>query len=139
MKRFALLFLVGALTLAAQYFTFGAGGDRVTWLLCVGEPCGVETDVTNKFISTRATSLKRCYIAAKTAPQGADLIVDILRNGTSVFNASPKLVLPAGNAGPVSTASFNNPSLAENDIVTVNITQVGSTNQGKDVTAVCKF
>jgi hypothetical protein len=83
------------------------------------------------------SNMAKCYIAAKTAPVGSDLIVDIQKNGVSVFGAQ-KLVLPAGQIFG-STVSFTAPALAEGDTLTTVITQVGSTTPGKDVSVACKL
>ena len=114
----------------------GNGTDKVTYALCLGTPCATGTNLTNPFIVTAAGQLTNCFIAAKTAPTGADLIVDINRNGTSIFGAT-KLVLPAGQTGPVTQNGFASTALTELDKLTVDIDQIGSTVAGQDVSAVC--
>jgi hypothetical protein len=68
----------------------------------------------------------------RTAPTGADLQVDVNKNGTSIFNAHGDLKIVAGattgNAVPVTTA------LALDDKLTVDIVQIGSTIAGAGLT-----
>lgn len=126
----------------AQYYgLFGGGESKVTFALCINEPCAVGTNITNRYIVTKKASFKKCYITAKSAPSGANLILDINVNGSSIFSGVPsqKLNLDDGETGPQSTTSFDNPNVLENDVVTVDIDQVGTLAAGQDVTAVCRF
>jgi hypothetical protein len=116
---------------------FGGSADKVTFALCLGSPCATGTNLTNPYIVTAPGQLTACYIDAGTVPTGASLIVDIHRNGTTIFPASPKLVFPDGGAGPIKTNVFAQTALAEFDVLTVDIDQVGSSDAGQDVSAVC--
>lgn len=111
--------------------------DKSTWNLCVAAPCATGSNLTANYIVTAAETLGKCYISAKTAPTGHTLIVDVLNNGTSIFGAGTKLVLAI--SGTYATqAVIANPSLAEGDILTTDITAIGSTIAGQDLTVVCK-
>ncbi|MBK8200728.1 MAG: hypothetical protein IPK75_20520 [Acidobacteria bacterium] len=114
---------------AEQKYTFG---------VCVFAPCAVLPNVTNKVIVTQGVTLSKCYIAAKTAPTGADLTVRIMKNGaTNIFPGGSPLTLPAGSVGPASTTNFDSPGLVENDVLTIDILQIGSAIAGQDVSVVC--
>jgi hypothetical protein len=114
-----------------------AGYDKASWGFCAGQNCVVNDGVAVPYIAIAPSTIAKCYIAAKTAPVGSDLIVDIQKNGVSVFGAQ-KLVLPAGQTLG-STVSFSAPALAEGDTLTTVITQVGATTPGKDVSVACKL
>lgn len=118
--------------LATQY-------SAATFGVCVGSPCTVASTITPPFIVTSTRTLSKCYIAANTAPTGASLIVDVKKNGTSVFGGNPKLTLTAGSTGVLSVTAFATTAFAENDKITVDITQIGSLIAGQDVEAVCVF
>jgi len=66
-----------------------------------------------------------------TAPTGANVIVDVNKNGTTIFSARPQIVAGTlttyGGAipGVISTAS-----LAINDVISFDIDQIGSTSSG---------
>ncbi|MFI7062466.1 hypothetical protein ACIBL3_15890 [Kribbella sp. NPDC050124] len=72
--------------------------------------------------------------AVNTAPTGAALIVDLNRNGTTVYTDQSKR--PSIAAG-TNTATGNDPAvttLAAGDYLTVDVDQVGSTAAGADLT-----
>jgi len=84
--------------------------------------------------------LTRVDLRIVTAPTGADLIVDVNKNGTTVFTAQsqrPKIVA-AANAG-TSTPNVGTltvpvlPTLAPGDYVTVDVDQIGSGVAGSDL------
>lgn len=62
---------------------------------------------------------------------GADVAVDVLKNGTSIFPTSAKPTVVAGeNTG---TAVPDTTALAAGDYITLDITQIGSTASGADL------
>ncbi len=114
---------------AEKDFTFG---------ICVGVPCQVASNLTNRIIVTQGLTISKCYITAKTAPTGAALTVRVMKNGaTNIFPGASPLTLPAGSNGPASTTTFDAPGVVENDVLTIDILQVGSTLAGQDVSVVC--
>jgi len=79
-----------------------------------------------------------CYLYVKTAPTGAALIVDIQRsssgpNGTyaSIFSALPQIAAAADNG---SSTSLSISQLNAGDYVRMDITQIGSTLAGANLT-----
>lgn len=118
--------------------TTSATSTRATWALCLGVPCVVQTDVTNWYIVTNSTAFQRCYFSSKTAPVGASLAVDVKKNGTtSIFGADPKPTLASGVTGP-SLFTITSPlALVAGDYLTIDITSIGTTTAGLDVTLVC--
>lgn len=107
------------------------------WGLCIGAPCAVASNLTAYVIVSQAATLTKCYASAKTAPTGADLIIDIKNAGTSIFGGGTKLVI-AASATTGNQATIANATLAESDNLTIDITQVGSTIAGQDVSVKCK-
>lgn len=73
-------------------------------------------------------------LAVSTAPTGASLIVDILKNGTSIYNSTPanRPTITAGNTsatgGTPDTTTFS-----AGDIILIAIDQVGSTVAGENL------
>ncbi len=67
-------------------------------------------------------------------PTGADIVIDVLVNGTSILPASSalKVVLPAGQATEEQGYIFVsvNKTVKKGDVVTWNVLQVGATNPG---------
>ncbi len=128
----------GAITPArAQFWGGGSTAERVTFVLCIGADCATGTNLTAPWISFRPGKITVCKAVAKTAPVGAAVLIDIQRNGTSIFGAT-KLTIPAGSTAVATRKTFAAAALAEDDLLTVDITQVGSTAPGKNISVVCK-
>ena len=65
-----------------------------------------------------------------TAPTGSALIVDILKNGTTIYSTKPQFAISSQTmtAGTISSGSF-----VAGDRITFKITQIGSTASGQGV------
>ena len=82
----------------------------------------------------RTITLEKAYGRVKTPSAGADIILDINRNGASIWNNGPnRLRILAGQQGGEQTA-FNVSAINENDIETMDVDQVGSVTPGADLT-----
>jgi hypothetical protein len=119
-----------------------AGYDKVTFVICSGSPCTVGNDLTNHYIAVSSLTFRTCVAEAKTAPTGANLVIDIknIDQGiASVFNAgnSNKLNIVAGSTTVNTQSSFALPGIRINDRLRVDILQIGSIVAGQDVTVVC--
>lgn len=112
--------------------------DKATWGICTGTDCATGTNLTSYWISTRAQTISKCYIAAKTPPTGASLTVDVQKNGTTSIFAAGSFSLPAATSTVVTTSALSSAAtLAEGDYLTIDIEGVGSGTKGKDVIVVC--
>jgi len=83
----------------------------------------------------RTLTAIKAYLYVKTAPTGADVIVDINKNGTSIWATTPAdrpKILAGATSG--NTTSFDTTALAEGDILIPDIDQIGSTIAGTDIT-----
>jgi len=75
----------------------------------------------------------RCY--SKTPPVGADIIVDINKNGTTIFTTQGnRPTIPDGQNKGAKSATPDVTAIAEGDIITIDCDQVGSTTPGSDLT-----
>lgn len=94
------------------------------------------TALGNTYVVRYPITLKDVALYFKTAPTGTSIIVDIKRNGTSIFPSGFSCEYPAGTSGLVTYASFAGAplTLAKNDLITIDVLQVGSTVPGKDGT-----
>lgn len=133
-------YCTAANTWTASGSSVGARVDKASWWVCVGVPCVAGANLTAKYISAQAQTLNECEIVAGTSPTGASLIVDILNAGVSVFGGGTKLVLAAGasTSAPTTTTTFANPLWAKDALITISITQIGSTIAGQDVSVMCQ-
>lgn len=81
-----------------------------------------------------ALTIDKVFIAVATAPVGAAVIVDINKNGTTIFTTqSNRPQIAAGsNTGESGTPDIT--SLAAGDYLTMDVDQVGSSTPGADLT-----
>lgn len=103
---------------------------------------GVLTTATGamKFVLPYAATLVSVTLTAGTAPTGAAILVDVNKNGTTVFTTQgnrPTLAVSttvgSASAAPDVTA------LAAGDYITVDIDQIGSTVAGSDLLVQVRF
>lgn len=93
------------------------------------------TSVTPIIMVHRALTIVKAYVNVKTAPTDADLIVDINKNGTSIWaSTQANRVKCADGATSGVQTSFDTVALVEGDLLTLDIDQVGSTVPGADLT-----
>lgn len=74
------------------------------------------------------------WVSAGVVPTGADLVIDVNKNGTTVFTTQanrPKVT--ASTNGGVLSATPDVTSVADGDYLTVDVDQVGSTAVGADL------
>ena len=74
-------------------------------------------------------------LMAGTAPSGASIIVDVNKNGTTIYSTQanrPTIADGANAGGPGATPDIT--SLAAGDYLTIDVDQVGSTTAGSDLT-----
>ncbi len=114
-------------------WTFPPGVDLV-YPFSISGAVYVTTGQARMYVeSSRTVTLVRASVG--TAPTGASIIVDVLKNGTSIFNVTPanRATITAGTntavAGSPDTTTFTT-----GDYITVSVTQVGSAVAGADLT-----
>ncbi|MFW6226425.1 MAG: hypothetical protein ACOC3V_05660, partial [bacterium] len=98
---------------------------------------GVDLDLISSYpiYAPFSGTIKRVIGVVNTAPTGADLIIDININGTSIWNSTQgnRLTITDGNTSGTQT-SFDTTSVTEGDVITIDIDQIGSTTAGQDLT-----
>lgn len=108
---------------------------RVGWVLARGTPATTGTNKAGvKVRLPYAGALEKVWVDAETGPTGADLIIDIKLNGTSLWSVTPanRPKITAGATSGTQTA-FDTATYAAGDYLTVDIAQVGSTVAGQDI------
>lgn len=95
-----------------------------------------DTSLGNTYIVRYPITLKDIVLYFKTAPTGAAIIVDIKRNGVSIFAVGFSCEYPAGTSGLVTYTSFVDApvTLVKDDLITIDVTQVGDDEPGQDGT-----
>lgn len=94
----------------------------------------VSTGQGRVYIESSRT-ITRVRASVGTAPTGASLIVDVLKNGTSIYNVTP------ANRPTIAAAGFtalggapDTTTFVAGDYITVSVLQVGSSVAGSDLT-----
>lgn len=92
------------------------------------------TDQIGRFYLPFAVTFVEVFVRVITAPTGADLQLDINKNGTTLWGttqANRPIITAAGTTDSVTT--FDTTTGADGDYLTVDIDQVGSTVAGADL------
>lgn len=90
---------------------------------------------TARFVAWEACTILGARAVCNTAPTGASVIVDINKNGTTIFSTQgnrPTIAAGTNDSGAI--VAPNVTTLAVGDYLTVDIDQVGSTLAGSDLT-----
>ncbi len=80
-------------------------------------------------------TLRNATGRANTPPVGADLIVDVRVNGTSIFSLQSDMIVIADGGQQDTSATVDHAVLA-GEVITFEVEQVGSTTAGADLTIV---
>lgn len=92
-----------------------------------------------KFFIPGAITLDNVRASVGFAPTGSDIVIDVNKNGSTVFttqNNRPKIY--AGQT-LVSSSTPNITGFVEGDYITVDIDSIGSLNPGSDLTVQIEF
>jgi len=93
------------------------------------------SSITPILLVPRALTIVKAYANVKTAPTGANLILDINKNATSIWASTQANRLTiAATATSGTQTSFDTTALAEGDLLTLDCDQVGSTIPGSSLT-----
>ena len=98
----------------------------------------VDTSVTPIILITRPMQIVKAYAVVKTGPIDADIIVDINKNGSTIWTTQADRLKVLNGATEGTQTAFNVTTLDEGDKLTMDIDQVGSTVAGEDLTVVLK-
>lgn len=93
------------------------------------------TSNTLPILIPSAVSIQTIKAYSKIAPSGSDLIIDILKNGSSIFTAPVDRLTVADGDNTSTVGSFSS-ALISDDILEVDIIQIGSVDTGEDIVIV---
>jgi hypothetical protein len=91
-----------------------------------------------KFYIPGPITLGNVRASVGTAPTGSSIIIDVNKNGSSVFTTNSKPQIFAGQT-LVSTSTPNITEFTTGDYITVDVDAVGSLNPGMDLTVQIEF
>ncbi len=84
-------------------------------------------------------TIVKAYAKIETAPTGASLIIDFHLNGTTVHSGGTGRLSIAAAGNSATTTTFSTTAVTEDDYITCNIDQIGSTVAGANLDVVLKY
>lgn len=84
--------------------------------------------------SGRTLTLTKVRASVGTAPTGAAILVDVNKNGTTIFTTSAHRPSIAAGTQTAVASGIDVTSWADGDYLTVDVDQIGSTVAGSDLT-----
>jgi hypothetical protein len=101
---------------------------------------GVLNETANwTFAVMNAGTIQACGSVATIAPTGAAMIVDVLKNGMSIFGANPKTTVAVSSTAYAEVTVFSSASVAKGDLITAKLTQADSNSVGQFVRVTCSI
>ena len=88
------------------------------------------TDKLGRIYVPFAGTISEAQASVKTAPTGADIVVDLNLNGSTIWSTQANRVTIATSANTGTQTTFNTTSFASGDYFTIDLDQVGSTIAG---------
>jgi hypothetical protein len=79
-------------------------------------------------------TFKEVFLSLGSAPTGADVIVDIHKNGTTLFTNQANRPRIVAGAQTGSTVALDISAFVADDYITMDVDQIGSTLRGNDLT-----
>lgn len=79
-------------------------------------------------------TITEVFIAVNTAPTGGPIVVDVNKNGTTIFTDQGKRPSIAATENTDTSDAPDVTALAKNDYLTMDIDLVGTTTPGEDLT-----
>lgn len=113
---------------------FELSEGRPTFLFAITGTLVTGTSLTPIIPVHRPLTIIKAFAVVKVAPVGDDIIIDLNKNGSTIWTTQAnRLTIPAGST-TASQSSFNVSTLADEDILTADIDQIGSSTPGADLT-----
>jgi len=88
------------------------------------------TDKLGRIYMPFAGTISEAHASVKTAPTGADIVVDLNLNGSTIWSTQTNRVTIAASANIGTQTTFNTASFASGDYFTIDLDTVGSSVAG---------
>jgi hypothetical protein len=112
----------------------GGADAKVAILTVEGDLAGTVTGHIRIYnLLGRDVTIHKVFVAADTAPSGADIIVDVNQNGTTIFTDQAHRPHVAAGANTGSTTTIDEPTWQDGHYLTADIDQIGSGTPGSNI------
>lgn len=98
-----------------------------------GTGANVAVQSYGQIVMARTGSFTGDVGAATTAPTGSAMILDIEKNGTTIYTTKPQFAIAATTMTPGTLKTDGTEDFVSGDVITFKITQIGSTIAGQAV------
>jgi hypothetical protein len=105
-----------------------------TWFIEGTQVTG--TNLGPRYIVPQNMTIVKAWAIARTGPTGADIIVDINKNGSTIWSTQANRLKIVDGQTTGNTTTFNTTALSAGDYLDFDIDQVGSSVGGVDITIV---
>jgi hypothetical protein len=105
----------------------------IMWFIA-GDPLTTGTDKSAYIVLDFNCLILAAYARAKTAPTGADFIIDINKNGSTIWATQGNRLKIVAGTSTGSQTLFDTKKLSTGDYLTVDVDQIGSSVGGSNVT-----
>lgn len=124
-----------------KVYDMSAAAKTITGQLVFTVPgeLSVNTNATLELFAAGTLTITEVYASVKTAPTGADLIIDVNKNGTTIFSTQGNRPTIADGTTSGTSGTPDITSLVKNDKLTIDIDQIGSGDPGEDLTVMLRF
>lgn len=120
--------------------TGGADGKLITvnraFAWYVSGTLATGTNQGPRYVVPQAMTIVKVWLIARTAPTSAAILIDINKNGSTIWSTQGNRATIAASATTGNTTTFNTTALAAGDYLDFDIDQVGSSVAGVDLTVV---
>lgn len=105
-------------------FFWGLGGTQI-----------IDTNVSFEYEASATLTITGIELRAKTGPTGSDpLIIDINKNGTTIFGVKPQI--NAGSQVDAGVATLTTTDLVAGDVLVVDVDGIGDSVAGADISVI---
>lgn len=119
-------------------FTNLSNQIRPTFVFTIVGTVATGTTLTPVLIVPIGLTIEKCFLYADTGPDGADLIVDINKNGSTIWSTQANRAKITDGSQSGNTSTFDTTALSEGDVLTLDVDQVGSGTPGAELTVQLK-
>jgi hypothetical protein len=96
------------------------------------------TSLTPALIVPAGLTIVKAYAYVKTAPTGANIVIDINLNGVTIWSTQANRLTILAGAQTGTQTVFDTTALADGGVLTLDVDTIGSTVSGSDLTVQIK-
>jgi hypothetical protein len=89
-----------------------------------------------RYVAPQNMTIVKCWLIVRTAPTGQAILIDINKNGSTIWSSQGNRATISAAATTGNTTTFNTTALTAGDYLDLDIDQVGSGTAGVDLTVV---